>query len=442
MNREDEIRKMQDELRELYGQVQQQQQRIIELHNRLVQMGGEPIRPATQKPSPTNWISENFIGLKLIHLIGIVVLVIGLSIGVKYAIDRNLISEIMRIILAYGAGAILFILSFRLKAKYEGFSAILLSGAMATLYFTTYGAFVYYHMMPFTAAFGIMVGLTFFTTYQSKVYNRQEIALLGLVGAYAIPFLVSQNSDRADLFFLYISLINLGVAFLAVKKQWKWVSRAAQSITWVLFIGWAATRAEGVMMGIGTIYLIWFFLLFAVMALSQKLYYRKALLLNEIYQLVTNNIACFVAAVMLYSYSFEETETATINFIFFLFNMLQALVLHFYWKEHQASRMIGSFALVLFILFIATKWEGLTVTLLWLLTAVSLFVWGVMKRSSPARMAAIILIGTTLLKLLVIDTITFTTVQKVISYIVLGILLLIVSFLYQKYRQKIFGEDR
>ena len=441
MNNEDEIKKMQEELRELYGQVQQQQQRIVELHNRLVQMGGQPIRPATTT-SPSNWISENFIGLRLIHLIGIVVLVIGLSIGVKYAIDRNLISETLRIVLAYSAGIVLFILSVRLKEKYTAFSAILLSGAMASLYFTTYAAFVYYAMMPFAIAFVIMVSLTFFTTYQSIIYNRQEIALLGLVGAYGIPFLISQNSDRADLFFLYISLINLGVAFLAIKKQWRWVSRTAQAITWILFIGWAATRASGVLTGVGTMYLIWFFLLFSVMVLSQKLFYKKTLLLNDIYQLITNNIACYLAGLMLYSFWFEDAEVATTTFGFFVLNLLQALLLHFYWKEHYASRMIGSFALMLFILFIATKWEGLTVTLLWLLTAVALFAWGVTKRSSPARMAAIILMGTTLLKLVAIDTLTFSTVQKVISYIVLGILLLVVSFLYQKFRQKIFGEDR
>jgi uncharacterized membrane protein len=61
-----------------------------------------------QKILPTSFSEdgglENYIGLRLIHLVGIIVLVIGLSIGVKYAIDRQLISEVMRIILAYAAG--------------------------------------------------------------------------------------------------------------------------------------------------------------------------------------------------------------------------------------------------------------------------------------------------------------------------------------------------
>ena len=76
---------------------------------------------------------ENYIGLRLIHLVGIVVLVIGLSIGVKYAIDKQLISEIMRVLLAYCAGIALFILSLRLKKKYQLFSAILFSGSMANI---------------------------------------------------------------------------------------------------------------------------------------------------------------------------------------------------------------------------------------------------------------------------------------------------------------------
>jgi uncharacterized membrane protein len=91
------------------------------------------------------------------HLVGIVVLVIGLSIGVKYAIDSNLISEQTRILLAYLVGVILFVVSFPLRVKYVGFSTILFSGAMASLYFTTYAAFSYYAMFSFAFAFALMI---------------------------------------------------------------------------------------------------------------------------------------------------------------------------------------------------------------------------------------------------------------------------------------------
>src|SRR5438046_5475941 len=174
---------------------------------------------------------ENFIGLRIIHLVGIVVLVIGLSIGVKYAIDNQLISESTRIILAYLAGIVLYLFSWRLKKKYQLFSAILFSGAVASLYFTTYAAFVYYGFFSFAVTFLVMGGLTFYTAFEAMRYNRQEIAVLGMVGAYGIPFLISANAERADLFFSYIILINIGVVYLSFKNKLKVMGQFALFIS-------------------------------------------------------------------------------------------------------------------------------------------------------------------------------------------------------------------
>src|SRR5438045_1262744 len=139
MNEEEKINKLQKQLDELAAEMQQQELKLFHLQKELSQLlGAEPKEIQSQPVKPTgNFRLENFIGLRLIHFVGIVVLVIGLSIGVKYAIDRELISEVMRIMLAYVAGLLLFFLSWWLKKKYQLFSAILFSGAMASLYFTT-----------------------------------------------------------------------------------------------------------------------------------------------------------------------------------------------------------------------------------------------------------------------------------------------------------------
>ena len=64
---------------------------------------------------------ENFIGLKLIHFVGIIVLLIGLSFGVKYAIDVNLVSPLVRIILTYLVSVALLFVSFAVGLGFEGF---------------------------------------------------------------------------------------------------------------------------------------------------------------------------------------------------------------------------------------------------------------------------------------------------------------------------------
>src|SRR5688572_14544558 len=134
MNEQEEIKALQQELDALKQQFNLQYQKTVELQRRLNQLTGKAVPVSDNKQLP-QWSLENFIGLRLIHFIGIVVLVIGLSIGVKYAIDRDLISEGLRIALAYAAGFILYGFSLRLRKVYNVFSAILFSGAMASLYF-------------------------------------------------------------------------------------------------------------------------------------------------------------------------------------------------------------------------------------------------------------------------------------------------------------------
>ena len=83
---------------------------------------------------------EKIIGENLISKIGIAILVLGVAIGTKYAIEHELISPLTRIILGYLVGLGLLGFAMKLKKKYDNFSAVLLSGAMAILYFITFAA--------------------------------------------------------------------------------------------------------------------------------------------------------------------------------------------------------------------------------------------------------------------------------------------------------------
>jgi uncharacterized membrane protein len=444
--KEEEIKLLKQELERLSREVQLQQEKILQLQQRLTRLIGDDtpsVHVQSRVHSVQKFSLENFIGLRLIHFIGIIVLVIGLSIGVKYAIDRNLISEAMRISLAYAADIILYLLSLRLRKKYHLFSAILFSGSMASLYFTTYAAYGYYNLLSFALAFVLMILLTVYTVYEAIRYNRQEIALLGLVGAYAIPFLINKNADRADLFFLYISLINLGVVFLSVRKIWKLVGIVAQTITWILFIGWASMRYDPKFQLTGTSFMAFFFLVFLFGVIGFRFFQKHSLQISDAYQLMLNNVALYLAALFLFGLSEKTSDStlAVITIIICAVVALQAFLFYNYWKEEIiAIRLSASLSLTLFVLFIAFNWDGFTVTFLWLLTAVIVFVWGFRMRFVRARMAAMILIGVTLGKLMVLDSNAFSTIQKVIAYLVLGVLLLVVSFCYQKFRQQLFSD--
>src|ERR1051326_7905248 len=298
---EQKINELQRKIDELSSQMKSYEERVSALQHELNALRGknsEPLPPIVERRTSQNFKFENVIGLRIIHLVGIVVLVIGLSIGVKYAIDRQLISEGARIICAYAAGIVLYVLSWRLKKKYQLFSAILFSGAMASLYFTTYAAFVYYGFYPFAVTFLLMVALTFYTAFEAIRYNRQEIAVLGMVGAYGIPFLISQNTERADLFFSYIIVINFGVVYLSFKKKWKVMGQLALLISWTLFILWGFFRYQEKDFITGFVLIVTFYFLFTVNALAYRLVHSEPLGSGDIHEITTNNVALYISALI------------------------------------------------------------------------------------------------------------------------------------------------
>jgi hypothetical protein len=74
---------------------------------------------------------------------------------------------------------------------------------------------------------------------------------------------------------------------------------------------------------------------------------------------------------------------------------------------------------------------------LYALLLVSLGIW---KKKVHLRIAAIVLFSATLLKLFFYDLTELNTISKTIVFVILGVLLLIISFLYNKYRGVIFDD--
>ena len=159
-----------------------------------------------QAQAAFNW--EKFIGENLINKIGIAILIIGVGIGVKYSIDNDLISPLTRVILGYLIGLGLLGIGMKLKAGFTNFSSVLVSGAMTILYFITYVSYSLYGLFPQIVTFLLMVLFTVFIIIAALNYNKQIIAHIGLVGAYAVPFLLGDDSGKIAVL-LSLSLIHI-----------------------------------------------------------------------------------------------------------------------------------------------------------------------------------------------------------------------------------------
>ncbi len=82
-NRRNELEDLQNEILQLNNQLKAIQAQLYDLYLRVQKLSGPELNKKIQhKNQPSEKLTlENFIGLRLIHLVGMVVLIIGISIG-------------------------------------------------------------------------------------------------------------------------------------------------------------------------------------------------------------------------------------------------------------------------------------------------------------------------------------------------------------------------
>jgi uncharacterized membrane protein len=76
--------------------------------------------------------------------------------------------------------------------------------------------------------------------------------------------------------------------------------------------------------------------------------------------------------------------------------------------------------------------RSLVTSLLWGIYALALFVVGIVKESSPSRIAGFLMASITILKVFFYDLSYLETTYRILSLVVLGIILLTISFMYHK----------
>lgn len=325
----------------------------------------QEIKPQQQKQGLS--FEEN-IGARWFSIIGIIVLVLGIAIGVKYAIDQNLINETTRLVLGYLAGGILVTLALMYKKKYDVFSAILLSGGMSVMYFTTYVGYSHYHFYTAPVAFIIMALFTGFTVFAANVYNYEVIALIGLVGGYALPPLLSTGSGEIQYMFGFMLILNLGLLVLSFKKYWKFVNHVAYALTWLIFSVWMATSYKPeIYFGRAIFFATAFYLIFYMSFIAYKIFRNKPFSAWDVILVLSNSLIYFgigYNAMDNKYYDYYQGLFCVLNAIFHLGFALLCK------KREVADKTIFFFIIAMVISFITmaipVQLDGNYVTLIWL----------------------------------------------------------------------------
>ncbi|MDX1753733.1 MAG: DUF2339 domain-containing protein [Salinimicrobium sediminis] len=319
---------------------------------------------------------EKFIGENLINKIGIIITVIGVAIGAKYSIEHDLISPLTRIILGYLTGLGLLGFGIKLKENYENYSAVLVSGALAIMFFITYSAYSFYSLIPQVMAFALMVVFTAFTVFAAIKYNKQVIAHIGLVGAYAVPFLLSEGAGKVAILFTYMAIINIGILAIALKKYWKPLYYSAFGLTWTMYFLWYLSEYQTDQhFNLALTFLSMFFGIFYLTFLAYKLHQKEKFETPDIFLLLANSFIFYgIGYLILDNHKMGEQLLG----VFTLFNaFIHFVVGSVIYRQKLADRnlfyLVSGLVLVFITIAIPVQLEGNWVTLLWAGEAALLF---------------------------------------------------------------------
>ncbi len=266
------------------------------------------IIPPVKKAEPSffekNPDLEKFIGENLINKIGIAILVLGIGFFVKFAIDKEWINPVGRVLIGILCGGILVGFAHFTRNSFRAFSSVLVGGGMAIFYITITIAFHNYKIMPQSVAFAIMVLITLFSVLLSIAYDRKELAVLAIIGGFASPFMVSTGDGNYKILFTYVLILNIGMLILSYFKRWNIINVITFIFTILLYGGWLSAKfalMEVKPYGGALIFGTLFYLTFFTMNIINNVKENKKFLAFEISILIANTFLYYSAGMFVMS---------------------------------------------------------------------------------------------------------------------------------------------
>jgi hypothetical protein len=201
-------------------------------------------RPAPEPARPLvpaiNW--EQFMGVKLLAWIGGLAAFLAVAFLVKYSFDRNLISPEVRMAIGFAAGLGALMGGVVLSRKdYAVLAHTLCGTGVVILYAVTFACRSVYHFEFFgpIPTFLLMTLITTTAFFLAVRLNAMVVAILGMLGGFLTPVLLSTGVDNPFGLFGYIALLDVGLILVAINRRWMFLVTLAAAGTVLMQIGWA-----------------------------------------------------------------------------------------------------------------------------------------------------------------------------------------------------------
>ena len=228
--------------------------------------------------------------------------------------------------------------------------------AIAVLFATFFSAHVQWHLMPVVPTFVAMTLVTVVAVVLAIRRDSLFIALLGLVGGFATPFMLSSALDRPLSLFGYLVILNAGLAWVAYRRGWPLLTALSLVFTtihqWVWVVRFLDASEVGVALGV---FLVFPLLAFAGLILAHahgrplERQFEQTAVVAAVLPLL---FAAYLAAVP----EFGTRYGLLFSFLFLVVSGLAAIAI---WRGPRVVLPIGAVStLVVFAVWLANSYDG------------------------------------------------------------------------------------
>jgi uncharacterized membrane protein len=342
----------------------------------------QPVRPAAVAPPPpprpsrTKEEWEALIGGKLLNRVGALALIIGVGFFLKYAFENNWITETFRVLIGAVIGACALIVATRAEKKgFAVFAQGLVGAGLAILYLSVYASFNFYHLLPQLPAFLLMAVVTILAFTQAFRYDSLAVSLLGWLGGFLTPFLLSTGENNQIGLFTYLFLLDAGVILVLQRKQaWSVLEPLTIAGTSILYFSWFAEYYDSTFLVSTVIFAGLFWLLFH--GLDLFLIFRSTEQNHSRRRMLgwMNCVLAFFALSFPPFRSDEKALTAVLVAFALLYTLSALAVLR--WKRAEQSSAVHFFLAATIILAMAllNEFERFAIPIAWALESVAVVI--------------------------------------------------------------------
>lgn len=346
-------------------------------------------------------LMEARIGGTWLNRIGIVAFIFGLGFFLKYSFDNNWIGPTGRVIIGILAG--LGLLAGGEKAQRSGlkiFAQGLTGGGVAALYFAIFAAFSLYHLLGQTAAFGIMILITSTAVLLAVRYDSYAIAVLGIIGGFLTPFILSTGVPNQVGLFSYIALLDCGILALAYFKKWRSINVISFVLTLIIIVIWMVSPYSNEAIWTNQVFYTIFFAIFACLAIFYNVVHRIKTQSDDLALIIANASVFFLMSYQNLSPQYDPY----IGFLPFTMALIYFTIGYLAWLRNKQDRFLVLSLWGISVIFLTVtmplQLHGKWITIAWAVEAVTLMGLGCYSKSRSTRISALGVMGIALYRLL------------------------------------------